>query len=152
METFLEYETMCREQWGASRQVFSVLVLVLVLDFSVLVLALVLNVNVLLLTFISRQSKAVSRQHSANEWTEIISLHNSNQSWRFLCKPQSQCLCHAEYSSLRPLFTRLFSIPATSAYVERFYPRDAMLVRSLRQRRVCPSVCHTSVLCENGAF
>jgi len=32
-----------------------------------------------------------------------------------------------------------------------FYPRDAMLARSLRQRRlclsVCPSVCHTPVLC-----
>jgi len=36
-----------------------------------------------------------------------------------------------------------------------FYPRDAMLARSLRQQRVCPSVClsvrpsvcHTPVLC-----
>jgi len=28
-----------------------------------------------------------------------------------------------------------------------YYPRDALLSRSLRQRRVCPSVCHTPVLC-----
>jgi len=37
------------------------------------------------------------------------------------------------------------------ACLHGFYPRDAMLARSLRQRRVCPSVClsvrHTPVLC-----
>jgi len=34
-----------------------------------------------------------------------------------------------------------------------FYPRDAMLARSLRQRRVRPDVrLSQPVLCENGAF
>jgi len=54
---------------------FSALVLVLILDFSVLVLALVLRLSALVLVsvlrvgvlaLVSRQSKAVSRQHSAN--------------------------------------------------------------------------------------
>jgi len=36
------------------------------------------------------------------------------------------------------------SVNVSYAY---FYPRDAMLARSLRQQRVCPSVRHTPVLC-----
>ena len=45
---------------------------------------------------------------------------------------------------------KCYCICVTNANL-RFYPRDAMLARSLRQRRICLSVCpdvrHTPVLC-----
>jgi len=41
---------------------------------------------------------------------------------------------NAEYSSLRPLFSRIFSIPATSAYVERVFSQGSITMRPHRAR------------------
>jgi len=40
-----------------------------------------------------------------------------------------------------PSASRIAAVRRITKYlIKRFYPRDAMLARSLRQRRVCPSV------------
>ena len=61
----------------------------------------------------------------------------------------SDCLLSLLYNFFH--FIYHFICPHSIPHITRFYPRDAMLARSLRQQRVClsvcPSVCHTPVLC-----
>jgi len=61
-------------------------------------------------------------------------------------QPQKSVKFIVRFGALVCIITTHLWLP-TSTFVNNFYPRDAMLARSLRQRRVCLSVCHTLVVC-----
>ena len=90
------------------------------------------------------QLQLIPRLHDeASSTSQLVDLASSCK--RGITQSASNDCCHfLMYSE------KCYCICVTNANL-RFYPRDAMLARSLRQRRVCLSVCpdvrHTPVLC-----
>jgi len=64
-----------------------------------------------------------------------------------------------EYSCIRSLFSRLYGVPATMAFVERVFTRKSSYVllsarlshRNSVRSSVRPSVCHTGGSVKSGA-
>jgi len=71
---------------------------------------------------------------------------NSVQSWKF-CAVQCFCRFCTPFS---PVQCEFWNVCKVTEFLFAFYPRDAMLLRSLRQRRVCPSVCSSVCLSHAG--